>query len=419
MEENQKLDDEKKNDYQNSSVPFLEMSNEHISRARGCMMGHIIGDAFGSRYKKEDSETVRRNLDKDYDSKIRLIPILGKGIYSLKKGQITDVSELALTLATSVCQKGTYCTDTVSKNYILWFKSNPINVNNSIKNSFYVSPSFNEEIEKKSYSEILRSNSHYLNTNSADNSSLIRMSPLGIFGSGFSEDMLLNWVQEECKLTHPNVYVIDACKTYANCIRTAIITGSKEQVIKSALNTPKTNLVLEIIKTALKKEEPFVFLYAFFDSNATNENEKNVHSNENELEYECIMADEKTRMNYFGIALHCAIYELHNGYSFERSLERVVMKGGDTNVNACITGALLGSIYGISFIPNEWKNSVMKGIQRTGFPFNMFIMDIADTLLGTTKLTIDSNKEEKESFLTEEQENIVEKKNKQKKFRNK
>ena len=34
------------------------------------------------------------------------------------------------------------------------------------------------------------------------------------------------------------------------------------------------------------------------------------------------------------------------------------MKGGDTDTNLCIAGAILGAFYGISDIPPQWINTV-------------------------------------------------------------
>ena len=45
--------------------------------------------------------------------------------------------------------------------------------------------------------------------------------------------------------------------------------------------------------------------------------------------------------------------------SFASALESIILKGGDTDTNACITGMIAGAKYGYSSIPKQWLNSLM------------------------------------------------------------
>jgi ADP-ribosylglycohydrolase len=51
------------------------------------------------------------------------------------------------------------------------------------------------------------------------------------------------------------------------------------------------------------------------------------------------------------IAFRNTLWQLLNAPSFEAGVVDTVMRGGDTDTNAAISGALLGAVYGLDAIP--------------------------------------------------------------------
>jgi hypothetical protein len=45
-----------------------------------------------------------------------------------------------------------------------------------------------------------------------------------------------------------------------------------------------------------------------------------------------------------------------------------VMRGGDTDTNAAICGALLGAVYGLDAIPAQWVDRVLNCSPQAGHP---------------------------------------------------
>jgi len=45
--------------------------------------------------------------------------------------------------------------------------------------------------------------------------------------------------------------------------------------------------------------------------------------------------------------------------NLEEGVVDTVMKGGDTDTNAAICGALLGAVYGREAIPTQWEEAVL------------------------------------------------------------
>jgi ADP-ribosylglycohydrolase len=59
------------------------------------------------------------------------------------------------------------------------------------------------------------------------------------------------------------------------------------------------------------------------------------------------------------IAFHNALYQLLHAESLEEGVVDTVMRGGDTDTNAAICGALLGAVYGRDSIPGQWSQSIL------------------------------------------------------------
>ncbi|WP_041463801.1 ADP-ribosylglycohydrolase family protein, partial [Pelodictyon luteolum] len=54
--------------------------------------------------------------------------------------------------------------------------------------------------------------------------------------------------------------------------------------------------------------------------------------------------------------------------SLEEGVVDTLMQGGDTDTNAAVCGALLGAVYGIDAIPEQWKAAVLNCRPEAGTP---------------------------------------------------
>jgi len=66
------------------------------------------------------------------------------------------------------------------------------------------------------------------------------------------------------------------------------------------------------------------------------------------------------------IALHNAFYQALHATNVEEALVDTVMRGGDTDTNGAIAGALLGAIHGRSGVPERWQREVLACRPGTG-----------------------------------------------------
>jgi ADP-ribosylglycohydrolase len=70
-------------------------------------------------------------------------------------------------------------------------------------------------------------------------------------------------------------------------------------------------------------------------------------------------ADFQRHQGWVLIALRNALWQLLHAPSLEEGVVDTVMRGGDTDTNAAICGALLGAMYGLEAVATQWKEMVI------------------------------------------------------------
>jgi ADP-ribosyl-[dinitrogen reductase] hydrolase len=68
------------------------------------------------------------------------------------------------------------------------------------------------------------------------------------------------------------------------------------------------------------------------------------------------------------VSFRLAWWELFHAPSFEAALIDVVNRGGDTDTNAAIAGALLGAVHGSEAVPARWRAAVLSAFPLAGAP---------------------------------------------------
>ena len=294
----------------------------------GCLYGQVRGDAFGTRYEFKNSWTVGRQFNQDIIN--NFLPILGGGPFILDKGQCTDDTELAFGLLQGIIENKGYDKYKIAEKYIKWFKSGPFDIGFNTRHVFATSKNYNDLISKAT-------------DDSLSNGCLMRISPLAIYGFFINNNRLLQYCEDDCRMTNPNKQTINAVQVYVIAIKTALSTNNRLRVFDEALKYVKEPLIYKIMMRAKNKEKGFLL------------SDGNIFKT----------SDEKY-MGYFGVAFQMTFYELLHGKSFYDSMVNVVSQGGDTDTNGCIIGALLGALYNINNIPKQWIRDVTINNKRSG-----------------------------------------------------
>ena len=305
-----------------------------LSRAQGCLMGQCVGDALGSLVEFRSPEVILSQ----YPEGVR--DLHDGGTWCTLAGQPTDDSEMALALARSIINRGAYNRDDAFDAYVEWFKSGPFDCGNTIASALQGSPV----------------------SSSQANGALMRISPLGVYGSGKPLAKVATWAQEDAKLTHPNAVCGQANVLFATALSYSIdSSASAEEVFAHIVEWSQKLQVDSSLASAIRSCEAERPIYL------------------------------KDQEGWVMFAFGNALWQLLHARDFESGVVDTIMCGGDTDTNAAIAGALLGAVYGLEAIPARWVDCVLNCRPQKGEPnvhkprpqsyWPIDVLDVAETLL--------------------------------------
>lgn len=311
-----------------------------VSRAQGCLLGQLIGDALGSQVEFKSAWEIAQK----YPDGVR--DMRDGGTWNTLAGQPTDDSEMALLLARLLAADSQYSSLAALKRYQYWLDSGPFDVGGTIGPALH----------------------GRMNNASQANGAMMRVSPLGIFGAGRNRQEVMKWARMDAELTHPNRACLEINALFAAAIAEAVDQGSRpEELYRNVLTWIKENDYSDDVR--LWTEQAANSLPESFEQNA----------------------------GWVKIAWSNALYQLLHAPNFEEALVATVGFGGDTDTNAAIVGALLGAVHGREAIPFSWVRTVLgcrpaagtAGVRRprpeTFWPVNA--LELATTLLTAEEST--------------------------------
>ncbi len=273
-----------------------------LSRAQGCLLGQLAGDALGSLVEFKSPSAILTL----YPDGVR--ELADGGTWDTIAGQPTDDSEMALLLARMLVKTGTYDPEAARKQYQYWLSSDPFDCGMTISAGLRGNP----------------------NPDSQANGAMMRISPLGIFGAGFKLNQVAEWAMQDAALTHPNKICQQANALFAMGIAHAIQSGCDRKELYRSIRQWAVDMTVEpaLLETIDKaaSEPP---------------------------------TDYVNQQGWVLIAFQNALYQLLHASSLEAGVIDTVMGGGDTDTNAAICGALLGAVFGRVAIPAQWIDCLL------------------------------------------------------------
>lgn len=216
------------------------------------------------------------------------------GVHKTLAGQPTDDSEMALALVRTLVREGCYDSKKTLDAYREWMQTRPIDIGETTERGLL----------------------GLHTTESESNGSLMRVSPIGVWAAG-DPARAAQAAREDSALTHRNPVCLEACAAYCAAISAGVAGASREEMVKVALASSSGAAHEAIARGQLP-------------------------------------SDFETRQGWVLIALENAFFRLRNHDGFETAVVATVSAGGDTDTNAAIAGALLGSFHGIDAVPARW-----------------------------------------------------------------
>ena len=282
-----------------------------LSRAQGCLLGQLIGDSLGSLVEFQTPERIRRS----YPDGVR--DMADGGTFDTIAGQPTDDSEMALLLARSLVSQGKFDQEDVRKAYLFWLDSRPFDVGNAVQSGL----------------------TGWHIRDSQANGAMMRISPLGIFGVNYTLEQVAEWARQDAAITHIHRVCQEANALFAMAIAHAVRTGCDS-----------ADLYGEIVGWAE---------YMDVDARLKEKIAAAADSPPDEFIHQ---------QGWVLIAFPNALWQLLNAESVEEGIVDTVMRGGDTDTNAAICGALLGAVHGRESIPDRWVETIQGCRPQAGTP---------------------------------------------------
>jgi ADP-ribosylglycohydrolase len=282
-----------------------------LPRAQGCLLGQLVGDALGSLVEFQPPEQIRR----EYPNGVR--ELTDGGTWDTIAGQPTDDSEMALLLARMLVDQGRYDPAEARKAYVFWLDSGPFDCGMTVSSG-------------------LRGR---LNQESQANGAMMRISPLGIYGANHELEQVAEWARQDATLTHPHPVCQQANALFAMAIAHAIrrrcnARNLYEQIVTWAEDMEVDGNLLDAVRGAA----------------------------------EAPPADYVQQQGWVLTAFRNALWQLLHAPTLEEGVVDTVMRGGDTDTNAAICGALLGAVWGRNAIPAQWTECVLNCRPEAGQP---------------------------------------------------
>ncbi len=282
-----------------------------LSRAQGCLLGQLIGDSLGSLVEFQSPGEILF----DYPEGVR--DMADGGTWNTIAGQPTDDSEMALLLARSLVSQRKFDQEEVRKTYVFWLESDPFDVGGTILSGLTGRP----------------------NPGSQANGAMMRISPLGVFGVNYTLAQVADWARQDAEITHIHRVCQEANALFAMAIAHAVGTGCDAADLYGEIAGWAEDIDVDV---RLKEK-----IAAAADSPPDEFNHQ---------------------QGWVLIAFPNALWQLLNAESVEEGIVDTVMRGGDTDTNAAICGALLGAVHGREAFPDRWVETIQSCRPQAGTP---------------------------------------------------
>ncbi len=285
-----------------------------LDRALGVLLGQCAGDSLGSLVEFQMEEAIRA----EYAGTDGPILLADGGTYGTIAGQPTDDSEMALLLARSVVACGAYEAAAVRAAYRWWMETAPFDIGKTTSAALHGRPS----------------------PDSQANGALMRVSPLGIAAAGAvaataatdSGNDLAEWeeyARTDAAITHvhENCAAVNVLFVHAIARAVAGVEGSKAlyDLIAERAGKPDIPDIVREWTEAARTEYPGDYIH---------------------------------QQGWVKTAWQNALAQLLNAPDAATGVTDTVRRGGDTDTNGAIAGALLGAIYGAESFPRQWRLAV-------------------------------------------------------------
>jgi len=300
-----------------------------IDRYRACLLGQAVGDAQGTTLEFHAPGTFEPVSD-----------IVGGGPFNLKAGQWTDDTSMALCLAESFIETGTFNPVDQLERYVKWWREGHLS---STGRCFDIGITVSNALRK--FENTKEACCGSTDPYSAGNGSIMRLAPVPMF---YGKDPLaaIERSAESSKTTHGTATAVDACRYFG-----ALIWGALNGVNKDELLS-----------------DHYSPIDGYWRDNPLHHDIKGIAAGS----FKHKQPPEIIGTGYVVKSLEAALWAFYNSGSFEEGCLKAVNLGDDADTTGAVYGQLAGAYYKESGIPTHWLEKLHGREMITNFADQLY-----------------------------------------------
>ena len=299
-------------------IPEEILEVDYTDRVRGMLYGVALGDALGAPHEFRNSIPVTLYTGQlEYQP---LVPSRFQGTRYGVIGQVTDDTEMTLSLANTLLVNKGFKREAVIQAYQNWANSKPFGMGKNTRRLFHgvkTLKGFNQRYQKALSEDLAETQS---------NGSLMRASPLALL---VNPDDINSFVPvlEDVRLSNPNPVNEEASLIYT-------------MALALALRGADVDTILDTVTEAVAQMSPSV-------REAVEQVNQGFARNLNAIGKGWVVH------GLYAALMSLRYYQVAEEDPFKTALNQIIRLGGDTDTNGAIAGGLLGAMTGYREMERE------------------------------------------------------------------
>jgi ADP-ribosyl-[dinitrogen reductase] hydrolase len=293
--------------------------------ALGAVLGALVGDAAGAVL-----EFFGRPIQPEDVARAMTMP--GGGTWGVAPGQVTDDGELTMSMLHALASAPEQPVERAATLYAEWAASDPFDIGATTRASLGClrDRDLATMAGREGAAVVMTRTASERCMGSKANGSLMRATPLGVWGATRERALVVDTTARDVRLSHPNEACVGSTVAYVLAIRHLLrapgdVTGALAEA-RDVLTSARNEEVLGWLADA---ERGVLVPYTPMDG-------------------------------FVRIGFTHAFRHLVLGSAYDVAVRETLAGGGDTDTNACIVGGLIGARWGASSIPATMRRAVIE-----------------------------------------------------------
>jgi ADP-ribosyl-[dinitrogen reductase] hydrolase len=245
--------------------------------------------------------------------------MVGGGPFHLQPGQWTDDTSMALCLATSLVETGTFDAADQMNRYCDWYENGYLS---STGDCFDIGNTVSQALHQ--YQTSANPFSGSTHPQSAGNGCLMRLAPVPMFYFP-DRDRALHFSGESARTTHGASECVDASRLFADILLRALAGASKTEILFEQDLEIVTCASIQAIARGEYRNKP---------------------------------VDQIRGTGYVVESLEAALWCFWTTATYEQAILAATNLGDDADTTAAICGQVAGAYYGEAGIPTHWRSKL-------------------------------------------------------------